>query len=170
MSILKLGQTDLDSRWTGLLGKSTWITIEMTKIFGFTHNRQCLLNLLMKKYPKPNFPGHINSQVGWLSFRIDMWPPSCLNYNWFSCRCSCLQCKVWPVNTENVCCQEQQRVKGFLESYKDPEAPSTTPCIPLCITHHPAFCLNCLEPWVLRTAYWQYKTQYNASLTYNENQ
>ena len=52
---------------------------------------------------------------------------------------------------ENVCCLEKEDVVAKLEeSVAQP---------PPCITDHPGFVAVCLNPWVLQTAWYQYKQQ-----------
>jgi hypothetical protein len=59
-------------------------------------------------------------------------------------------------NIENICCQEIAQVKDEISGTDhDPSL--------LCITHHPGFSPVCLDIYVLRTAYYQYRQQYGGN-------
>ncbi|KAL3854917.1 hypothetical protein ACJMK2_014152 [Sinanodonta woodiana] len=64
--------------------------------------------------------------------------------------CLCALCQVMPTTEESQCCQEISKAKitGFNEVLQ-------------CITDHPGFLSVCLDPYVLETAYYQYRQQYD---------
>lgn len=39
-----------------------------------------------------------------------------------------------------------------------------------CMTEHPGFLVNCLNPWVLEVAYLQYKQQYQEGLDFAQHE
>lgn len=51
---------------------------------------------------------------------------------------------------ECVCCKELERVATLMEEED----------VQTCITDHPGFQSVCLDPWVLRTAYYAYRQQH----------
>ena len=55
-----------------------------------------------------------------------------------------------------ICCQEIELVKNKLI-----EAVTSGECEPKCMTQHPGFHPVCINRWVLQTAWYQYKQQYN---------
>lgn len=64
--------------------------------------------------------------------------------------CMCGHCPPMTTAKESVCCQEIPQVKAVLA--KDPGKP--------CITEHHGFHPVCPHPAVLRTAYYEYRQQY----------
>lgn len=73
------------------------------------------------------------------------------------CRCLCEFCQIMDRREECVCCQEIERVKRLnSEAVEDRELQVEPPCV----TQHPGFSAVCLNPYVLRTAWYQYRQQY----------
>lgn len=78
-------------------------------------------------------------------------------------RCRCDNCQRLDRREECICCQEIDCIvtKNYevVERGLMAEPPS-------CITQHPGFQANCLNIWVLQTAWLQYKQQYGSN-SYN---
>ena len=60
---------------------------------------------------------------------------------------------------ECVCCKEIPAVMNLLTDVEEGHA------IPPCITQHPGFAPVCTNKYVLKTAWYQYKQQYNNAYT-----
>ena len=75
-----------------------------------------------------------------------------------TCRCTCENCQILDRVEECVCCSEIDRIVA-----KNQEAIEFEGLIepPHCITQHPGFHAVCFNRWVLQTAWFQYKQQYN---------
>ena len=79
-------------------------------------------------------------------------------------RCKCGElCQVMGRSDECVCCQEIAATRDMCVSLcnEGPQYANEPP--PNCITQHPGFAAVCLNKWVLRTAWHQYKQQYQES-------
>jgi len=70
-------------------------------------------------------------------------------------RCECGICQPMPTAHESVCCAEISQVWQKVEDQR-PEIQMS------CITEHPGFQSNCLDVWVLETAYYAFRQQYGA--------
>lgn len=70
-------------------------------------------------------------------------------------RCSCSMCSVLPTARECQCCCEIEKVVRKVESFNESAGERIS-----CITGHPGFATVCLDPYVLETAYYQYRQQY----------
>lgn len=74
--------------------------------------------------------------------------------------CHCHECIDMPTHREKLCCHDVQKCADKLidsvNRYKKDE-----PFI--CITEHPGFTLNCLQPEVLDNAWLSYKQHYGAN-------
>lgn len=77
-------------------------------------------------------------------------------------RCSCDHCTPMPSIKESVCCQETHIQNKIIEFNEDGGDIS-------CITQHPGFQPVCLDRYVLETAYYQYRQQYD-ELELSENE
>ena len=63
-------------------------------------------------------------------------------------------------NKECICCKEIPKVcDKNVEAVEQHE----TEEVPICITQHPGFQAVCLNRWVLQTAWYQYKQQYEVA-------
>ncbi|KAL9961214.1 hypothetical protein ACROYT_G030117 [Oculina patagonica] len=69
--------------------------------------------------------------------------------------CECGSCRAMPTPSESVCCTEIGQVWQKIEDQR-PEVELN------CITQHPGFASNCLDVWVLETAYYAYRQQHGA--------
>ena len=65
-------------------------------------------------------------------------------------------------NQECICCKEISEI--YTKSVEAKEEKDTKE-VPVCITQHPGFHAVCLNKWVLQTAWYQYRQQYE--VTYN---
>ncbi|KAK7480235.1 hypothetical protein BaRGS_00028511 [Batillaria attramentaria] len=72
-----------------------------------------------------------------------------LSANW----CQCQLCGVMPTANECRCCMEIDEMRVLMDGVSE-----------ACITQHPGFATVCLDQWVLRTAYWQYRQQYSEQI------
>ena len=70
-------------------------------------------------------------------------------------RCKCGKCQDMGSQLDNLCCLEPKQIVAVLK-----DCPSVT-----CLTQHPGFEAVCLNRYVLQTAYFQYRQQYNVSAT-----
>lgn len=61
---------------------------------------------------------------------------------------------------ECICCQEIDPVVNTCLSLVDDGEMYANQPTPTCITQHPGFMTVCINKWVLRTAWFQYKQQY----------
>ncbi|XP_071479040.1 uncharacterized protein [Diadema antillarum] len=78
------------------------------------------------------------------------------NCHWCSCSG---QCQAMPTLRESVCCKEVARVVETMDDVTNElDGEETDPLD--CITAHPGFSPVCLNRWVLKTAYHQYRQQY----------
>lgn len=64
-------------------------------------------------------------------------------------------CSVLPTARECQCCCEIEKVVRKVESFNESAGERIS-----CITGHPGFATVCLDPYVLETAYYQYRQQY----------
>ena len=72
-------------------------------------------------------------------------------------RCTCDNCQILDKAIENICCQEIQEIRQKnMELAGTSDFQSAAKCIVL----HPGFKAVCLNKWVLETAWFQYKQQY----------
>ena len=62
-----------------------------------------------------------------------------------------------PTVRESICCKEVDRVVLKMDRYAD-EADEEASLD--CVTEHPGFGTVCLDVYVLETAYYQYRQQY----------
>ena len=67
----------------------------------------------------------------------------------------CGICQPMPTAHESVCCAEISQVWQKVEDQR-PEIQMS------CITEYPGFQSNCLDVWVLETAYYAFRQQYGA--------
>ena len=75
-------------------------------------------------------------------------------------RCTCDNCQIMDRREECICCQEIEEVLNTnLNAVFEGDISET----PTCITQHPGFLAVCTNKWVLRTAWFQYKQQYQDS-------
>ena len=68
-------------------------------------------------------------------------------------RCQCGMCQPMPTVYESVCCGEIGQIWQKVEDQR-PDVQMS------CITEHPGFQSNCLDVWVLETAYYAYRQQH----------
>ena len=64
-------------------------------------------------------------------------------------------CQPMPTTHESVCCAEIGQIWQKVEDQK-PEVQMH------CITEHPGFRSNCLDVWVLETAYYAFRQQHGS--------
>lgn len=67
-------------------------------------------------------------------------------------RCQCENCQIMDRTEECKCCKEYDGISDIMNVLQHP--------LP-CITRHPGFSAICLNKWVLKVAWWQYKQQYS---------
>ena len=77
-----------------------------------------------------------------------------------NCRCKCESCPRLNRVVECVCCTEIDCVVAKNNEAVEAEGLAEPP---VCTTHHPGFHAVCLNRWVLQTAWYQYKQQYQDS-------
>ncbi|XP_064630852.1 uncharacterized protein LOC135495770 [Lineus longissimus] len=75
------------------------------------------------------------------------------------------KCEVQDVPIENACCHEKEPILRKIEAYNEEHGGNIR-----CITEHPGFQSNCLDVWVLQTAYSHYKQQYRAAVDGETNE
>ncbi|XP_074647444.1 uncharacterized protein LOC141903255 [Tubulanus polymorphus] len=85
----------------------------------------------------------------------DIWRQRMETTDWCDCQC----CEIMETPEENACCNEKGPILARIEKYNDEYDSSIK-----CITCHPGFRSNCLDIWVLETAYYQYRQQYRAQV------
>ena len=61
---------------------------------------------------------------------------------------------------ECICCQEINAIESTCKSLPNDGPMYANQPTPCCITQHPGFMSVCLNKWVLKTAWFQYKQQY----------
>ncbi len=80
--------------------------------------------------------------------------------NYCCVRCQCDNCTVMDREEECICCQEINAIITTCKSLPNDGPMFVNEAIPTCITQHPGFKSVCLNKWVLKTAWFQYKQQY----------
>lgn len=80
-------------------------------------------------------------------------------------RCTCEKCEISETPEENMCCSEKGPIRQKIEQFNSDHGGSI-----LCITEHPGFASNCLDVWVLQTAYLHYKQQYRTGVDGETNE
>ena len=86
-----------------------------------------------------------------------------------NCRCECGSCQRLNRVVECVCCAEIDCVVAKNNEAVEAEGLAEPP---VCVTQHPGFHAVCLNRWVLQTAWYQYKQQYQDSYegpSHNQN-
>ncbi|XP_070552819.1 P2X purinoceptor 7-like [Ptychodera flava] len=78
-------------------------------------------------------------------------PPRMGNRDW----CQCGHCDTMNDEQSCICCCEVAKVNEEVDKWVSTSRQSCD-----CITEHPGFDAVCLNPWVLRTAYRQYRQHY----------
>ena len=73
-------------------------------------------------------------------------------------RCQCGNCQRLNHVQECVCCSEIDCAVAKNNEAVEAEGLAEPP---MCITQHPGFHAECLNRWVLQTAWYQYKQQYH---------
>ncbi|XP_046863461.1 P2X purinoceptor 7-like [Xenia sp. Carnegie-2017] len=74
--------------------------------------------------------------------------------------CQCGNCQIMDNNEECLCCKE---ISNICDKNLEAVETNETTEVPLCITQHPGFEPVCLNRWVLQTAWYQYKQQYEVA-------
>lgn len=76
----------------------------------------------------------------------------------FNHRCQCENCQIMDLQRECLCCHEIQAVMNTMTDVPEGEN------VPSCITQHPGFAAVCTNKYVLKTAWFQYRQQYEDPL------
>lgn len=97
--------------------------------------------------------------LGWNVFVLSYaWPWAKMSIG--NCRCKCGSCQRLNRVVECICCAEIDCVVAKNNDAVEAEGLAEPP---ICITQHPGFHTVCLNRWVLQTAWYQYKQQYQDS-------
>jgi hypothetical protein len=83
----------------------------------------------------------------------------------FLFRCVCGKCEIMETPVENACCKEKDPIARTIQEFNEDHGGNIR-----CIMEHHGFQSNCMDVWVLQTAYMHYKQQYRGGFDGETNE